>query len=679
MQRDLTLMRNRDAEVDEAFRRFAPDIYRIALSIVRDPQAAEDITQDTFTRAFDRFSSYDRRRPIAAWLHGIAVHAAIDHVRRSRRRRWLPLAGPVEVRLDDRRATDPGRRIEEREAVSALLDELPERTRAMLVLRHAYGYDDESTARLVGTSAGERAHPDLAGPRPPAGDPRGRRWDWRAREPEGAVSTGGRGREPAGDDSLGRLVADYVDAIEIPGSLTRERRRGVAVGRLGAGPRRPLLREAATAAGLVSAAAVLIAAVLLFRGAAPPHVAAPSALGTAATPHPATAAGSSAHGASASPVASSGGLAGPDLASEPWFVMSQFGGCPANAPAEPLSACSGGGGARPGSLDLSVGTLDGRVTLHVARTLPASAKLWTGRGSLPSASGPFGGRVLYWLYDGSRSELHAVEAATGADGLVLTTPDVVYNAVLDPASGTVYFGKLDAASRHDLGVWRVPLGGGGASELVAPAGHQYTGDRQWERSILLTLDGTRLVLRDCQGGTCTVAVREAADGALSVSAAVRDDAVLGLTDASLFGVFDCGGGCRVGGLDLATGGVAALSDDSCAASGSGTLSAGADGSTVLLVDAAPGCGAVGTVLAVDPTGGGTRAVWSPESTDPATGASLRLAARAEGVQGYGCPDGWFLVAPNGELAKTNQTGSLVPALVSLDGGRVIRFSTWPWP
>lgn len=154
MQRDLTLMRNRDAEVDEAFRPFAPDIYRIALSIVRDPQAAEDIAQDTFTRAFDRFSSYDRRRPIAAWLHGIAVHAAIDHVRRSRRRRWLPLAGPVEVRLDDRRATDPGRRIEEREAVSALLDELPERTRAMLVLRHAYGYDDESTARLVGTSAG---------------------------------------------------------------------------------------------------------------------------------------------------------------------------------------------------------------------------------------------------------------------------------------------------------------------------------------------------------------------------------------------------------------------------------------------------------------------------------------------------------------------------------------------
>ena len=158
---------DRDAIIDAAFRAHVSDVYRLAFSVVRNQQAAEDVTQDTFIRAYDRFGKFDTARPIGPWLHAIATNIAIDHVRRSRVRRWIGLAGPREISLEDSALPDESSLVVERDAVAELLDELPARSRAMLVLRHAYGYDDRSIAELVGTSPGNvrtqisRAHQRL--------------------------------------------------------------------------------------------------------------------------------------------------------------------------------------------------------------------------------------------------------------------------------------------------------------------------------------------------------------------------------------------------------------------------------------------------------------------------------------------------------------------------------------
>lgn len=146
------MVSERDAVIDAAFRAHAPEIYRLAFSIVRERQAAEDVTQDTFVRAYDRFATYDPGRPIKGWLHAIATHLAIDHLRRARVRGWVGLRAPRVIPLGEPSVPDDTGRIAEREAVAGLLDELPAKVRAMLVLRHAYGYDDRSIAELVGTS-----------------------------------------------------------------------------------------------------------------------------------------------------------------------------------------------------------------------------------------------------------------------------------------------------------------------------------------------------------------------------------------------------------------------------------------------------------------------------------------------------------------------------------------------
>jgi RNA polymerase sigma-70 factor (ECF subfamily) len=126
--------------VERAYRDHADDVYRVALAILRDPDAAVDATHDTFARAFDRWDQYDANRSLRAWLHGIVSHAAIDDLRRRRVRRLAaPTVGHVS-RLTEEGA-DPAEAVTERDLIEEGLAALEPNARAVLILRHYYGYD----------------------------------------------------------------------------------------------------------------------------------------------------------------------------------------------------------------------------------------------------------------------------------------------------------------------------------------------------------------------------------------------------------------------------------------------------------------------------------------------------------------------------------------------------------
>jgi hypothetical protein len=369
----------------------------------------------------------------------------------------------------------------------------------------------------------------------------------------------------------------------------------------------------------------------------------------------------------------------PDLAGNAWFTASFFGGCPGGSPSEPLSACSGSSAARAGRFELFVGTLDGRTALHVVRPLPVTARLWVGRGSQSFGAGPFGGKVVYTVFDGSRTEVHVVDAATGQDDARATVRAAVDGAVLDASTGALYLGELDVAQRRDLGVWRLDPGSNAAEAVVPAADHAYTGPQEWGRGLFISADGSRLLVRDCEDGSCTLRAYRTSDVAQTASATlVGSSDVFGVTGSEAVGLLGCrGAACSVGALDLDTGRVRTLTGDRCALNGPGVIAAEADGTPVLLVPAAPGCGAAGSVLAVDLAGGGAQALWSPPPADPATGAVLTLAGQMEDVQGYGVPAGWMLVAPASELWRWNPPGSLTPALVGLSGGQTLPIAVQP--
>ena len=75
-----------DAEASAAFvRRFQRRVYGLALTILREPGAAEDAAQEAFLRAWRHAETYDPRRGrVVNWLLGIARNVAIDAVRLKR-------------------------------------------------------------------------------------------------------------------------------------------------------------------------------------------------------------------------------------------------------------------------------------------------------------------------------------------------------------------------------------------------------------------------------------------------------------------------------------------------------------------------------------------------------------------------------------------------------------------
>lgn len=75
-----------EAAFDELVERHFARVARIAGRFFRQPDAAEEIHQDTFLKAFTSIASYRGEVPLEHWLSRIAVNACYDALRRARRR-----------------------------------------------------------------------------------------------------------------------------------------------------------------------------------------------------------------------------------------------------------------------------------------------------------------------------------------------------------------------------------------------------------------------------------------------------------------------------------------------------------------------------------------------------------------------------------------------------------------
>jgi RNA polymerase sigma factor (sigma-70 family) len=136
-----------DEEFERFYRRYAQNVYRYTLAVLRNPADAEDITQTTFLNAYRAMRQGERPRKPHNWLIKIAHNAC--------RSRYLRLARrPKEVPLDDtveQLAVSP----DERPNVQALLDALgtlPFNQRAALVMRELEGRSYAEIASMIDVS-----------------------------------------------------------------------------------------------------------------------------------------------------------------------------------------------------------------------------------------------------------------------------------------------------------------------------------------------------------------------------------------------------------------------------------------------------------------------------------------------------------------------------------------------
>lgn len=83
----LSLIADKDRGALEClYDRYSNTVYSLAMHMLRDSGAAEEVTQDVFFNVWRRAASYDSQRgSVTAWLFSIAHHRTIDELRRRRR------------------------------------------------------------------------------------------------------------------------------------------------------------------------------------------------------------------------------------------------------------------------------------------------------------------------------------------------------------------------------------------------------------------------------------------------------------------------------------------------------------------------------------------------------------------------------------------------------------------
>jgi RNA polymerase sigma-70 factor, ECF subfamily len=148
------------AEPFEAlYRRAFPRVYAYVASLLRDRSAAEEVTAQAFERAYRKRSTYRPGRGSAeAWLFGIARNAALDELRRLKRRATLDV-DPEDVYSDP--PEDHADAIVRRETVRAALAELEAHERELVALKFHAGLSNAEIASLLGLSesnVGTRLH-----------------------------------------------------------------------------------------------------------------------------------------------------------------------------------------------------------------------------------------------------------------------------------------------------------------------------------------------------------------------------------------------------------------------------------------------------------------------------------------------------------------------------------------
>jgi RNA polymerase sigma-70 factor (ECF subfamily) len=123
-------------------------VYRAIRGVVLDSAAAEDLTQETFVRAYRARNRYEPTAPPGAWLRRIGVNLAISYLRRQKLARFLPARLYV---APDRREYD---RAEARNVVEKALAALSPKLRAAVVLHYYEGLTREEIAEVLGVPAG---------------------------------------------------------------------------------------------------------------------------------------------------------------------------------------------------------------------------------------------------------------------------------------------------------------------------------------------------------------------------------------------------------------------------------------------------------------------------------------------------------------------------------------------
>ena len=146
---------------EELVERHKQKAYRIAFGFARDREAAKDLSQDAFLRAFMNLKNFDRRSGFYTWFYRILVNVCLDHKRRQSRRTDEEFNEAVENQLEPSHPVAappaPDKQVMASQfsrQVGAALEALPQRQRTAFILKNHQGLSIKEIAEVMESAEG---------------------------------------------------------------------------------------------------------------------------------------------------------------------------------------------------------------------------------------------------------------------------------------------------------------------------------------------------------------------------------------------------------------------------------------------------------------------------------------------------------------------------------------------
>ncbi|MEK7641764.1 MAG: RNA polymerase sigma factor [Patescibacteria group bacterium] len=146
-----------DTAFEELVHRYVAPIYRFALHYTRNPEDAEDISQDAFYKAWKHIKRHAKGKPFKPWIFAIARNTALDFLKKRKVHAFSTLDGDetdisFAETLEDTEPLQP--ELFEREELSAQLTELMEILhpdhRSVLILHYRESLTFEEISDVLG-------------------------------------------------------------------------------------------------------------------------------------------------------------------------------------------------------------------------------------------------------------------------------------------------------------------------------------------------------------------------------------------------------------------------------------------------------------------------------------------------------------------------------------------------
>jgi RNA polymerase sigma factor (sigma-70 family) len=152
------------AKNEDAFRHlvnlFGRDIFNVCLGIIPNTEDAEDLSQETFVKAFNSIDSFREDAQIKTWLIRIAINLCYDHLKWSKRKKRHAIMQPLFNRDDEpieipSNFQHPGIALENKEHAKVLyaaLETLPESQHTAFLLYEMQGLNYKEIAETMAVS-----------------------------------------------------------------------------------------------------------------------------------------------------------------------------------------------------------------------------------------------------------------------------------------------------------------------------------------------------------------------------------------------------------------------------------------------------------------------------------------------------------------------------------------------